>query len=107
MILTDLNGNLKPPANFALVAVKASGGFLVLEYAQAVFSGADLVATNYVSIFVNDQSREVIRTTWSVPVVEQTMDWSMNAISQQAGHQPEPLWKEYWNDITSLWRKRQ
>jgi len=98
--LEDINGNIKPPEGFKLYRVSASGAFLVLEYDQNACdgSGPSHTGVNYVNIYVNDMSREVLRTSWTVGAVQ---DWGMNEAAQQAGHQPY-TWKEIFKFV---WRR--
>jgi hypothetical protein len=114
MILTDLNGSIKPPANFTLENIIVEGAYLILSYEQQVFvtDTMTIKGHNRILLYVNDMGREVMRLTDFVPLLEQTMDWSTmdwstmdwstNPLGQQAGHQPYPSWKEIFKFV---WRR--
>lgn len=104
MILTDLNGSIKPPANFTLENIIVEGAYLILSYEQQVFvtDTMTIKGHNRMLLYVNDMGREVMRLMEFVPLLEQTMDWSMTPLGQQAGHQPYPSWKEIFKFV---WRR--
>ena len=56
--VVDKNETLKPPKGFTLADVHGEGPLVVLEYEEK----KSPLHVNYVSVFLNDQGREVLRT---------------------------------------------
>lgn len=63
MTFLDKNQTLQAPADYVLDSVVADGGYIRLDYRQNIFkTGTEtVIATNTVTIFLNDQGREVGR----------------------------------------------
>lgn len=68
MILTDKNETLKPPAGYNFYQASACGAYLVLTYMRTTLWTATKNAkdTSIITIYLNDQGREVIRTESAV-----------------------------------------
>lgn len=59
MKIMDQNGWLKPPENSEFVDVRVEGSFLKLTYLRYT---SEVVPGTSVTIYLNDQGREVLRT---------------------------------------------
>lgn len=62
--LFDINQTIKPPDGYELLGVEPAGGFLELNYRQFIFHEAEQFpyAANFITIYVNNGGREVLRT---------------------------------------------
>ncbi len=76
MILHDMNQSWWPPAGYEFQSIRPFGSYLEVMYQQKVYKTGTLthahIQTNVVMIYLNDQGREVSRTTEQYQVPQRT-----------------------------------
>ena len=103
----DKNETLEAPKGFTLTRVRPSGAFLQIDYERR---GLVVDALDCATVFLNDQGREVGRTSWTIEVqlehdsntgpLPDSIDWS--GIS--SGQVEAPNW--FWAGIKLLFKRR-
>lgn len=72
----DKNLSWIPPENYKFSGVTPDGAFLRVQYRQPIFKTAtrQIVAENIMTVFVNDQGREVARTWVRIDIPQPAPD---------------------------------
>ena len=106
----DKNETLKAPKLFNCVRVCGDGPLLRLDYVQHVSAfvphpvDTRLGTTHYVSIYLNDQGREVLRTMSTVddePAKDPEFDIDWSGTSSDHVKAPPT---GFWEELKSWWR---
>lgn len=105
--VTDKNETLKPPKGFTFAGTRGEGPLIVLDYVLQHPSYSPDHA-DYVSIYLNDQGREVLRTFRTVTAKdpEFDIDWSggQPLATDAVIGKPPTSW--FWEGIKSLLQRR-
>ena len=90
--ITDINGWLKPPADYTLTKVEARGSFIVASYYKRLDPFDDL-RWSTVEIYLTQEGREVARTEETKP----------DRVHPTVADLP---YRDYWSEAHPSWWKR-